>query len=305
MCKMEVPPRPQRAQTPPRRAVPTLPQGPPTSPANAAHHDDPLGLGLSRNSRAPRPVPEPVPQPEPEPESAESRGGRAPPPLDSLKKAPPPLHSLKKAKREIVESKYAAARTAEAGELKVEEVKAFLVAEGIDVDNAYVQDCMQQFDGDANGTLSLDEFSVLVASVVPAMLGEESHLDGSKIEPMWDDLKAKAGLFADKHAQKFPVSAEMWKGMSEGKKRAVMAGVACWCLALVVFLISVASVVMEEECVEEPPVTACSDPFAIDFSTDIAPAVDILFIADRSQSMAQFEGSNAQVTPYCMQLRLA
>ena len=99
-------------------------------------------------------------------------------------------------------------------------------------------------------------------------------------------MRARAGALAGTAAQRFPLTADAWRATSQSKQRAVMAGCACWCLALVAFLYSVASVLFEEECIDMLPYDVCSQPASIEFSSDVKPAVDIVFIDDRSTSMA-------------------
>lgn len=104
--------------------------------------------------------------------------------------------------------------------------------------------------------------------------------------PEWDDMRAKADAFAGTAAQRFPLTADAWRATSPSKQRAVMAGCACWCLAAVAFLYSVLSVLFEEECIDVLPYDVCSRPESVEFSSDVKPAVDIVFIDDRSTSMA-------------------
>ena len=173
---MELPPR-SRSQTPPRpaRPLPSRPDVPKEKPPSldaleapaavadapvangrrralpslltvramlpSANHDDPLGLGMARTSQ-----PQPL-QPASAPSAAQEPVAppkRRPPPLsgERVKRPPPALSDLKRA---TLESKYTAARSSAQGELQLEEVRAFLDSEGIDVDDAYVQQCMEQF----------------------------------------------------------------------------------------------------------------------------------------------------------------
>lgn len=260
--------------------------------APPASHEDPLGLGMARTSQRQLMQPSSAASPDPQPASPLIK--RPPPSLPGLsKKPPPPLAGLQKA---TLESKYSAARSSAQGELQVAEVKAFLEAEGVDVDDAYVRGCMQQFDADGNGTLSLDEFHVLVTQVTPTLLAQDGgsrRWDMNINVPKWDDMKAKAGAFADLRGERFPLTAETWRQTSPSKQRAVMAGCACWCLALVAFLYSVGSVLLEEDCVELGPKTICSHPASVEISSDVEPAVDIVFIDDRSSSMVAYEDHNA------------
>ena len=302
---MDLPPR---SATPPRRTLPTLPaqasppraapslsslQPPPRGGGGGADPDDPLGLGLSRGSRAPLPQPAAIAAAAPGPPSPGL--GRQPPSLDTLRagKKPPPLPAGKLA----VVSTYYSHAGEDDGELTVAQVQQFLSAEGIDVDDDYVQGLLATYDEDGNGTLSLDEFSVLVAQVAPTMLdaddGGEAGMGGGMQKPDWDDLRAKAGAFADLHAQRFPVGKKDWDDMSESKQKMVMGGSACWCLALFVFLLQVFSVILEDECIELGASTQCSDPNGATFSSDVEPAVDIIFIVDSSDSMVQFDGANS------------
>ena len=152
-----------------RRALPPLMAVRAMLPS--ANHEDPLGLGMARTSLAQPAAQEPVAPPKRQPPSLSG---------ERVKKPPPALSDLKRA---ALESKYTAARSSAQGELQLEEVRAFLESEGIDVDDAYVQQCMEQFDEDGNGTLSLDEFHVLVLQVAPTLLDQEGR--GMR----WDHLR--------------------------------------------------------------------------------------------------------------------
>ena len=46
-------------------------------------------------------------------------------------------------------------------------MKAFLISEEIDVDDAWLQDCLAAYDADGSGAISLSEFALLVEQLTP------------------------------------------------------------------------------------------------------------------------------------------
>lgn len=187
----------------------------------------------------------------------------------------------------MLESRYTAARSADQDELLLEDVKAFLASHLVDVDDAFVQSCMNKFDANGNGMLSLDEFQALVLQVVPAVLDRAEACDATPAadsKAMGDEWKPR------KPALPRPAS---FRDMSQNEQRILLGGCVCWCLALIAVVFSIVSILMEDDCVEMPPVESCTDPVSFEFISDVSPAVDIVFIADRSGSMAAFEENNA------------
>eukprot|EP01043_Picozoa_sp_COSAG02_P116326 COSAG02_NODE_52738_length_306_cov_0.652174_1_plen_57_part_01 len=57
---------------------------------------------------------------------------------------------------------------------------------------------------------------------------------------------------------------------------------------MIAFLYSVGSVLLEEECIDTGPATVCSHPASVEISSDVEPAVDIVFLDDRSSSMQAY-----------------
>ena len=235
----------------------------------------------------------------PKPTKRTRKMRRQPPSLHGLgftngvKRAPPALPESPEARSRLEATFADAAMGGAVGgvastELTTSQVKAFFSSVGMDVDDDWVQQCVDTYDADNSGAISLDEFALLVGQLAPQKLGEESKGRFSgfssrrllKATDKWNEIKQKHGP-----ATELPRNLKDFRAMSRAKQVTAVVGFGGWCVTLFLFALQIMVILLEEECVELPPITACNDHFDVSFGTDVPPAVDILVVVDTSSSM--------------------
>jgi hypothetical protein len=290
--------------------------------------DAPPTRGTGRASTPPRRKPPPVvaaarssngsPPAVSPPRSHRSSGGRNPPVLAAKGTVPRSSARERYSPAQVTQMERTFSEAGgglEAGspkELSIEQVKDFFDSEGWEADDDWARQCFATYDTDGSGTISFDEFALLVEQLAPHRLkSSKSTADaalpagtkrgqGAQLEDVWEDNIAK-------HSKqvKMPWTKKDFDELSPKKKKICVGGMCLWCLVLAGFVVNLIWIVLENANANcptpeeepdlliptnpvRPPITQCLDHVADKLSSDVVPAVDILIVTDQSKSMGPY-----------------